>query len=83
MTSIRGLNEVLHIDERIGLGIHSDTKPINFRRMMDRINLIEMQMRVGYYTWTNGVLGMLRWESKIERALMNNSWNGIRPNMVL
>lgn len=74
-------NEV-QINEWRGPGIHFDVGPSDFHLMMDKTNLLEMQSRGGSFTWSNGVVGLSRGESKIYRALMNSQWNRVWPNMV-
>lgn len=64
---------MLQIDERRGSGTHFDIDPIDFGLMVDRKNLLEMQMRGGCFIWSNGAMGLSRQESRIDMALMNTS----------
>lgn len=67
-------NEVLYVGERVVPGEYSDIGPSEFRGILEQIELLEMETKEGFFTWTNGVVGQARQESRNDRVIVNETW---------
>lgn len=69
-------NNVLHRDERLGGHEVSETEVAPFRSCLESCALADMRNRGCKFTWSNGTI-----MSKIDRALVNDSWIQLFPDV--
>ncbi|XP_074288898.1 uncharacterized protein LOC141614042 [Silene latifolia] len=70
---LRDFNNVLHIDEKIGLPVR-DIEIIPFPNTIDNCGLQDMKCTGLFFTWNNKQPSSTRVFSKIDRVLVNDEW---------